>query len=122
VPVLLTLLPLLLITHFAISKKSSSLVKKFALAALVIIGISVGVGAFFIFRGPGLVIGNVSRESPEPLVRVEGGDFGYLAVFVLFFALLLGIIAFSASREKRARLEQERRRREEMLDPGEGRR
>jgi heme A synthase len=121
VPVLLTLLPLLLIGYFAVSKKSSSLVKKFALAALVLIGVSVMVGAFLIFRGSAPVIGGVSREIPERLVRAEGGDFGYLAIFVLLFALLLGIVAFSANREKRARLEQERRRRDEAPDSGKDR-
>jgi hypothetical protein len=115
-------LPLLFITYFAISKKSSAPVKKFAVIALIVIGISVIVGAFFIFQGPGLVIGGISRDPPEQLVQAEKGDFGYLALFVLFFALLLGVIVFSANREKRFRLEQERRRGTEPPDPGEGRR
>ncbi|MDR2159049.1 MAG: hypothetical protein LBP23_03165 [Treponema sp.] len=92
-----------LIVFFFFSKKSSRSLRRAAMAALIAIGLSLGVCGFFIIRGPAppeaelyLPLAAVAEEAP-----VKGDSVLSLLVFLVILAALLGLIIFIGMRDQR---------------------
>jgi predicted tellurium resistance membrane protein TerC len=90
-----------LIVYFAVSKKSSPTVKRAAVIALIIIGVSMIISAILIFREPAGVPGPGIDPLPELPVQPKTADPWYLAVFVMSVLLFLGFIIYVGRRERR---------------------
>ncbi|MDR2094687.1 MAG: hypothetical protein LBP76_04110 [Treponema sp.] len=98
-----------LIVFFFFSKKSSRSLKRAALAALIVIGISLAVCGFFIIRGPGvseaelyLPVTTVVDEPP-----VKGVNILSLLIFLVILTALLGVIIFIGMRDQRRKAVEE---------------
>jgi uncharacterized membrane protein len=92
-----------LIVFFFFSKKSSRSLKRAALAALIVIGLSLAICGFFIIRGPAaseaelyLPLAAVTNEPPVKGVNVLG-----LLIFLVILVALLGLIIFIGMRDQR---------------------
>jgi preprotein translocase subunit YajC len=92
-----------LIVYFFFSKKSSRALKRAALAALIVIGLSLGVCGFFIVRGPGVsddavytLPVAVTEETPVKDTNIPG-----LLVFMVLLLALLGVIIFIGMRDQK---------------------
>ena len=94
---------LILIIHFVVSPKSSRLLRLTALAALVLIAISIGVCAIILVRGPAtedavtIALPFLPESSPQPEKK---SDLPTIIVFFAFFLILAAMIYFSAKKEK----------------------
>ena len=93
-----------LIIFFAVSPKSSRLLKIAAFIALGLIGLSIGVAGVFLIIGP--------AESPDhipfpvfpeaqPQAPKAGGNMAAIVIFLLFFSLIMGLTIVLTLREQR---------------------
>ena len=96
-----------LIIYFAVSPKSSRLLKRTALAALGLIGLSLGVCGIFLIKGPSnspeIVPLPVFEESTPP---VRSSNTLMIIVFFLIFLFVLGLIIFLSLRGQRKKGEE----------------
>jgi preprotein translocase subunit YajC len=102
--ILLSIIPILtlaLISYFAISKRSSPSIRRAAVIALILLGVSMAVCAGLIFVGPSVGAGTVSRELPAAPVAAAGADYSAVIVFVIFFILFFGVIFYLTRQEQR---------------------
>jgi flagellar basal body-associated protein FliL len=91
-----------LIVFFFFSKKSSRMLKRAALGALIAIGLSLGVCGFFIIRGPAapeaelyLPLAVVVDQGPVRNSSIPG-----LIIFLVILVALLGVIIFIGMRDQ----------------------
>ncbi len=89
-----------MILYFALSKKSSLVVKKAALGALIFILLSIGISIFLIFNGPGVTVASGYGPLPENPVQTANPGRDLIIVFIVL-AVLLFIIFFLAFRDWR---------------------
>jgi cbb3-type cytochrome oxidase subunit 3 len=97
----------LLILYFALSKKSTSPVKKAALITLGILILSVIISLFLIFSEPGGAVPGTIESVPNAPVKPNNANIPALIVFIFFFLFFLGIIIFVLLRERRETTKQE---------------
>jgi amino acid transporter len=93
----------ILIVHFAVSKKSSLIIRWAAIMALLIIGISVALCLFIIFGEPAAVVvkGPTLNIMPEEEVTpVKEGDPLPLLLFVLLILVFIAFVVYHALREQ----------------------
>jgi hypothetical protein len=92
-----------LIVFFFFSKKSSPVLKRAALGALIAIGISLGVCGFIVIRGPAVSEAElylpVVTVTDQPAVK--GANIPGLLVFLVILAALLGVIIFAGMRDQK---------------------
>jgi heme A synthase len=106
-PIFLFSLPVLAaveIFYFVLSGKSSPPVRKAALAALILVFLSVLVCSFFILVRPGAVIGPGPGRSPDsetPAVPAAPLNIALIIGMSLIFLLFMILIAVAARREQR---------------------
>ena len=91
------------IVYFAISPKSSRLVKIVAIGALILAGLTIGVCAFLLVRGPAqdpdAIPMPVFQDMPTEPARKSN-----IVTFLIFFAFLfavLGVIIYVAVRDRK---------------------
>ena len=87
------------IIYFAISPKSSKLLRLAALIALGLIGLSLVVAGIFIIRGPGDEPGDIPLpfmvdEQPQK----KGSNLFDILIFLVVFLAVMGLLIFSALR------------------------
>lgn len=93
------------IIYFAVSPKSSRLLKISALGALALIAISLGICGFFLVRGPV----EKAVEIPFPVFDAppeepaQKGNISVLIVFLAIFFVIMGMITMIALRDYRNR-------------------
>ena len=97
-----SLLLLGLIIYFAVSSRSSRLLKLSAFIALGLIALAVGICSFFLIRGPSeeapdIALPIFQDSSPAPKENNTGAIWGFLIVLVI----VIGLIAYLALREQR---------------------
>ena len=91
------------IVYFAVSPKSSKLVKIVAIAALILAGLTIGICGFLLFRGPA----QDPDAIPLPVFQdmpTEPAKKSNIMSFLIFFAFLfavLGIIIYVAIRDRK---------------------
>ena len=106
IPIPLLIVPValfILITHFAVSKKSSLIIRWAAIMALIIIGISVVLCLFIIFGDPGAVVinGPALNIMPEKEVEaVKQGDTLPLLLFGITLLIFIALMVYLALREQ----------------------
>ena len=91
-----------LIIYFAVSPKSSRILRLSAFAALGLIGISLVVCGIFIIRGPGEsaeIIPLPVFEEAKPAAK--SGNMATVVVFFIIFVLVLALIVFLAIRDQK---------------------
>ena len=94
---------LVVIVYFAISPKSSRLVKIVAISALILAGLTIGVCAFLLIKGPA----QDPDAIPLPVFQdmpTEPAKKSNIMSFLIFFAFLfaiLGIIIYVAIRDRK---------------------
>jgi len=92
-----------LIVYFAVSPKSSRLLKLTAFIALGLIGLSIGVAGFFLIMGPG----ESEELIPLPVFHdaqpqaASNSNLGPVIGFLVVFAIIMGLIVYLALREQR---------------------
>jgi hypothetical protein len=101
-PIFIYFLPipfLILISYFAFSRNSSFLIKRTALIALIIIGLSIVVCLLVVFSEPSAKPGMPPIEIPvEYVVPQDAKNVGI--IIGIFLLLFLGLIIFLALREQ----------------------
>ena len=90
-----------LIIYFAVSPKSSRLLKLVALAALVLIVLSIGICSVILIRGPGedpnaMALPIFQDAAPTPAKK---GNLPAILIFLLVFVVILGMIVLIAQRD-----------------------
>jgi hypothetical protein len=93
-----------MIVYFLISKKSSPLVKRAALIALILLILSLALSALFIVNGSGTVSGPLGGAIPEEPAAAAVTDprmILIIAVIILFFIALIAYVAWQDARGKR---------------------
>ncbi|MDR3138287.1 MAG: hypothetical protein LBT95_01300 [Treponema sp.] len=101
-PIIIYFLPipfLILISYFAFSRHSSFFIKRTALIALILIGLSIGVSLLLVFSEPAGKPGTPSIDIPvEPVVLQDNKNTGIIVG--IFLLLFVGLIIFLALREQ----------------------
>lgn len=92
-----------LIVYFAVSPKSSRLLKISALAALALSAVALGICGIFLIRGPGKGAVEIpfpfpTQASAEPAGK---GNLATIIIFVAVFLTIMGIIIAIAMRDRR---------------------
>ena len=92
-----------LIIYFAVSPKSSKLVKKSALIALALIGISIGVCVFFLVKGPGQDPAAISLPvfQDTPTTQARKANVPAIVILILVLLAIAGLIVVGIKRDKR---------------------
>jgi uncharacterized membrane-anchored protein len=90
-----------LISYFAISRRSSPLIKRTALAALILIGLSVLTSLFVIFTEPSGKAEAAFGDIPAEPVSSQPGNIAAAIAFGIFILLFLALIVFLTLRESR---------------------
>jgi hypothetical protein len=98
--VLICVVSLLPIAYFAVSKKSGSLLRRTAIAALILIVLSGAVSSILIISGFSVFPGESRNIIADTPAKAAGG-FGNLLVIMSVFLIFLGVITFFALRELR---------------------
>ena len=90
------------IIYFAVSPKSSRLLRLSSLIALGLIGLSLGVCGIFLIRGPGEEAADafvpVFQETSSPS---KSSNAGPIVAFLVIFAAIMALIVFLALRDQR---------------------
>lgn len=90
-----------LIVYFAVSSKSSKLVKRVALAALALVVLSLGVCGILLIRGPGQKTTDIPlplfQDAPAP---AKSSNIAAILIFSVVFLLVLSLIIFIAFRRQ----------------------
>jgi 4-hydroxybenzoate polyprenyltransferase len=92
---------LALIVYFAFSKHSNPAVKRAAVIALIVLGISMGVCAMFIFSGHGGTLNPLAGEIPDTPVQDDASDLRYFLIFGIVFLLFFALIFYISLRERK---------------------
>jgi amino acid transporter len=90
------------IIYFVVSSKSSRLLRKSAIIALVLIGLAVGVCGVFLLRGPAEVETEIplpflTDAQPKPEAKT---NVGIVIGYFVAFAFIFGLVAYSSRKEK----------------------
>ena len=93
---------LAVIIFFAVSPKSSRLLRISALVALGLICVSIAVCGFFLIRGPGeskavVALPFILDDSPPP----TKSNTPAIVLFIVVFLVILGILAYLSIREQK---------------------
>ncbi|MDR3172384.1 MAG: hypothetical protein LBU17_12325 [Treponema sp.] len=91
-----------LIVYFALSRKSSPLLRRVALIVLIIIGFSIILSLCIILSEPAAsprpVIADLPPDKP---VQPQQNNLLFLVVFSIFFLLFIAIVAYISIRDQR---------------------
>jgi uncharacterized BrkB/YihY/UPF0761 family membrane protein len=98
----LCIIPTAVIVYFFRSKKSGPLVKRAALAALILLVLSLGVSAFFIVSGPAAAPVAVTGDIPVEPAESATADFRVLITITLVVVFFIALIACLAWRDARS--------------------
>ncbi|MDR2393788.1 MAG: hypothetical protein LBD93_06510 [Treponema sp.] len=114
--ILISLCLFILIVYFALSKRSSPLIKRTAVIALILIGIAVAVSVYLIYSEPVATLSTkppstIPPENPVPVRVVKTTP--VLIVTVLFFLFIAWIVYISLRDQRR---EEERKRAQRQGD------
>jgi cytochrome bd-type quinol oxidase subunit 1 len=90
-----------LISYFALSRRSSPLIKRTALAALILIGLSILTSLFVIFRELSGKAVAVFEDIPAEPASPQSGNISAAVIFGIFILLFLAMIVFLTLRESR---------------------
>ncbi|MDR2019371.1 MAG: hypothetical protein LBQ14_01240 [Treponema sp.] len=94
-------LPLAMISYFAVSKRSGPHIKRAAVIALIFLGLSMAVCAGLVFVGPSVHIGSITRDLPAAPVAAAKAGYGAIIAFGTFFILFFGVIFYLTLQERR---------------------
>ena len=91
-----------LIVYFAVSPKSSKMIKLAAVVALGFIGISIGVCVFFLIKGPSQDPAAISLPvfQDTPTVPAQKTNVSAILVFITFLLVVLGLIIIAVRRDR----------------------
>jgi len=98
-----------LIIYFAVSPKSSKLLKRSAFAALGLIVISIGVCVFLLIKGPGQDPAAIALPvfQDTPTMPASKTNVPAIIVFIVVLLGILGLIVFGVKKDQRHPHEQE---------------
>lgn len=92
-----------MIIYFAVSPKSSRLLKLAARIALVLISLSLVIGGIFLVIGPGE--GGDYIPLPvfldQPPAEDQGNNIAGVVIFLLIFALIMGLVIYLSAKAHR---------------------
>ncbi|MDR2519136.1 MAG: hypothetical protein LBD13_06985 [Spirochaetaceae bacterium] len=106
IPIPLFIVPLalfILIIHFAVSKKSSLIIRWAAIMALIIIGVSLALCLFIIFSDPAAVAVKgpaITLMPEEEIAAVKEGDPLPLLLFGILLLLFIALVVYLSLREQ----------------------
>jgi membrane associated rhomboid family serine protease len=109
-PIFIYILPiplLLLIAYFALSRHSSSLIKRTAFIALILIGLSVLISLIFVFSEPSGKAGVRITEIPEEPAVAQTTSITAAVIFGIFMLFFVALIVFLAMQEQRRNAKKE---------------
>jgi uncharacterized paraquat-inducible protein A len=98
---IIPVLPLAMISYFAVSKRSGPLIKRAAVIALILLGVSMAVCAGFIFTGSPAYGVSIDRTLPAAPAGMAKNGYGAIIAFGVFFLLFFGIIFYLTLQERR---------------------
>jgi hypothetical protein len=101
--VILSLGILAAMIYLALSKKSGRFIRRAAVIALIIIGISLVISVVILLGGSFGSSKPVMGDIPVKPASPANTDVGYVITFLIMLLLLLGLIAFVSIREKKQR-------------------
>jgi len=98
-----------LIIYFAVSPKSSKLLRISAFAALGLIGISIGVCVVLLIKGPGQDPAAIALPvfQDTPTMPASKTNVPAIIVFIVVLLAILGLIIFGVRKDQRRPIEQE---------------
>ena len=91
-----------LIVYFAISPKSSKLLKRSAIIALGVICLSIGICAFILIRGPveEEVVIDLPVFQDTPTVPAKKGNIPAIIIFIVILIAIVALIVIAVRKEK----------------------
>jgi NADH:ubiquinone oxidoreductase subunit 6 (subunit J) len=111
-PVFVYVLPiplLLLISYFALSRHSSPMIKRTALAALILVGLSVLVSLIVVISESSGKAGVIVADIPAEPVAAQTTNIIATVVFGIFMLFFLALIVFLTLQEQRRNVKKEER-------------
>jgi hypothetical protein len=98
---IIPVLPLAMISYFAVSKRSGPRIRRTAVIVLILLGVSMAVCAGLIFVGSPVHTGSLDRDLPVAPVEAVQADYGAVIVFGIFFLFFFGVIFYLIFQERR---------------------
>jgi hypothetical protein len=98
---IIPVLPLAMISYFAVSKHSGPRIRRAAVIALILLGVSMAVCAGLVFVGPSFRTGSLSRDLPIAPVKTIRTGYGAIITFGIFFLLFFGVVYYLTLQERR---------------------
>ena len=97
-----------LIIYFAFSPKSSKLLRRVAIIALVLIGLSLGICSIFLIMGPSKDPGDIPLPPflNTPKAAPKKGNLVEILVFLVILALIMALIIVLVSRDHKKKAEE----------------
>ena len=97
-----------LIIYFAFSPKSSRLLRRVAIIALVLIGLSLGICSIFLIMGPSKDPGDIPLPPflNTPKAPAKKGNLIEILIFLVILALIMALITVLVRRDHRKKAEE----------------